>query len=86
VPSFFVECLVYHCPDGIFLRSTWEGTVRGVISHIFHGLEGAEPEDSSKRWLEVSGCKYLFQPGQAWTRADGRAFAKAAWNYLGLTS
>ncbi|MFG1723114.1 nucleotidyltransferase [Micromonospora chalcea] len=86
VPSVFVECLVYHCPDDIFLRSTWEGTVRGVISHIFRGLEGAEPKDRSKRWLEVSGCKYLFQPGQAWTRADGRAFAKAAWNYLGLTS
>ncbi|MEU3457705.1 nucleotidyltransferase [Micromonospora sp. NPDC006766] len=86
IPSFFVECLVYHCPDDIFLRSTWTKTVRGVISHIFHGLEGSEPEDDSQRWREVNECKYLFHANQPWSRADGRAFAKAAWNYLGLTS
>ncbi|GAA2513355.1 hypothetical protein Ahu01nite_061290 [Winogradskya humida] len=86
VPSFFVECLVYHCPDDIFSRSTWTDVVRGVINHIYHGLDGAEPSDASQRWLEVSECKWLFQPGQAWTRADGRAFAQATWTYLGLTS
>lgn len=86
VPSFFVECLVYHCPDDIFLRSTWTETVRGVISHVFHGLEGAEPQVEAERWREVSECKYLFDSSQSWSRADGRAFAHAAWNYLGLAS
>lgn len=86
VPSFFVECLVYHCPDDIFLRSTWTETVRGIISHIFQGLEGAEPQVESERWREVNECKYLFDSSQPWSRADGRAFAHAAWNYLGLAS
>ena len=84
VPSYFVECLVYNCPNKIFLESSWTKTIREVIVHIWNGLEGDEPStDSGKRWLEVNECKYLFGNGQAWTRHDGRDFAKAAWNYLG---
>ena len=83
VPSFFVECLVYNCPDEIFLRSTWTETVRGIIVHVWNGLDGAEP--TTNRWLEVNECKYLFSNAQDWTRKDGRDFAKAAWNYLGLS-
>ncbi len=86
VPSFFVECLVYNVPDAILLRSTWTETIKGVISHIFHELDGAEPAETSSRWLEVSECKYLFHSSQTWTRQDGRDFAKAAWNYLGVAS
>lgn len=86
VPSFFVECLVYNCPDSVLLRSTWTDTIRDVIVHIWEGLEGSEPSDASKRWLEVNECKYLFTSDQAWTRTDGRDFAKAAWNYLGYKS
>lgn len=86
VPSFLVECLVYNCPDQIFMESTWTKTVRAIIVHIWNGLDGPEPTTQSERWLEVSECKYLFAGGQAWTRADGRAFAKAAWNYLGFNS
>jgi len=86
VPSFFVECLVYNCPNSILLESTWTETIRGVIAHIWNGLEGAEPSEESKRWLEVNECKYLFDSTQAWTRTDGRDFAKAAWNYLGYKS
>ncbi|MEV6638164.1 nucleotidyltransferase [Actinoplanes sp. NPDC051470] len=86
VPSFFVECLVYNCPDKIFLAPTWTETVRRAIYHIWEGLDGAEPEVESERWLEVSECKYLFHSGQAWNPGDGRDFAKAAWNYLGLSS
>lgn len=86
VPSFFVECLVYNCPDSIFLEPTWTKTIRGVIVHIWNGLEGAEPTEQSERWLEVNECKYLFSSAQAWSRKDGRDFAKAAWNYLGFES
>lgn len=84
VPSFFVECLVYNCPDHLFRRSTWTDAIKGIIYHIWNGLEGAEPTDDSERWLEVSECKYLFHSAQDWTRKDGRDFAYAAWNYLGL--
>jgi hypothetical protein len=86
VPSFFVECLVYNCPDQILLRSTWTDTIRGVIVHVWNGLEGDEPSVESERWLEVNECKYLFHSSQDWNRADGRDFAKAAWNYLGYSA
>ncbi|MFJ2256869.1 nucleotidyltransferase [Streptomyces sp. NPDC087844] len=86
VPSFFVECLVYNCPDSIFLAPTWTKTVEGVIVHIWQKLQGDEPSVDSDRWLEVSECKYLFQSAQDWNRQDGRDFAKAAWNYLGYAS
>jgi hypothetical protein len=86
VPSFFVECLVYNCPDSILLLSTWTDTVRGILVHVWNDLQGDEPESESQRWLEVNECKYLFHSNQKWTRADGCDFAKAAWNYLGYTS
>ena len=86
VPSFFVECLVYNCPDSVLLLPTWTETIREVLAHIWTDLQGAEPEDDSDRWLEVNKCKYLFTSNQAWSRADGRDFAKAAWNHLGYKS
>lgn len=86
VPSFFMECLVYNCPNDILTRSTWTEIIRGVIVHVWGELDGAEPTESSKRWLEPNECKYLFHSSQPWTRADGRDFVKAAWNYLGYTS
>lgn len=86
VPSFFVECLVYNCPDSVFLEPTWTKTVEGIILHIWQELEGDEPAIDSERWLEVSECKYLFHSAQDWNRQDGRDFVKAAWNYLGYAS
>lgn len=82
--SYFIECLVYNVPNTILTRSTWTGTVRGILSHMWTELDGAEPTDGSERWLEVNECKYLFNNKQSWSRADARAFAKAAWNYLEL--
>lgn len=86
VQSFFIESLVYNCPDGILNRATWVDTISGVLGHIWNGLEGDEPSESSDRWREVNGFKYLFHPDQKWSRADGRDFAKAAWNYLGYAA
>ncbi len=83
--SYFIECLVFNCPDEIFKRTTWTDVVKGVMVHTWNDLQGdSEPEDEPKRWLEVNECKYLFASRQKWTRADGRDFAKAAWNYLGF--
>lgn len=84
VPSFFMECLVYNCPDAIFGRSSWTERVRGLLGHIWDDLQGDEPTQDSDRWLEVNECKYLFHALQKWSRADGRDFAYAAWNYLGF--
>jgi hypothetical protein len=86
VQSFFVESLVYNCPDDILNRSTWVDTISGVLARIWNGLQGDEPSEPSERWLEVNECQYLFHPAQKWARTDGRDFAKAAWNYLELGS
>lgn len=84
VPSFFVECLVYNCPDELFMASTWTETVKGVLAHIYSALEGAEPSEEDERWVEVNGIKFLFHVRQKWTRQDGRDFAYACWTNLGL--
>lgn len=86
VPSYFVECLVYNVPDKVFLLPTWTATIRGVIVHIWNELDGSEPTEVRKRWLEANGCKFLFDSAQTWDRTAGRDFAKAAWNYLGFKS
>jgi hypothetical protein len=84
VPSFFIECLVYNCPDSLFTALTWTETVENVLAHIHNSLQGDEPSDEDDRWLEVNGIKFLFHVRQKWSRKDGRDFALAGWNYLGL--
>lgn len=84
VPSFFIECLAYNCPDNLFSGNSWTETVKKILAHIHDSLIGAEPQDEDDRWLEVSEAKYLFFSGQKWNRADGREFALAGWNYLDL--
>ncbi len=86
VPSYFVECLVYNCPNATLRQSKWTDVVGGVITHLWNELEGEEPSEASGRWAEVNDCKWLFTPRQKWSRPEGRAFAKAAWNYLGYKS
>lgn len=85
LPSYFIECLVYNCPDHLFFETTWSGLVRGVLWHAWESLQGDEPSDEKRRWLEVNECFLLFHPGQKWTRVDGREFVQAAWSYLGYT-
>lgn len=84
LPSFFMECLAYNCPDNIFSHSTWTECLRAMLFYIWDKLQGDEP--TSDRWVEVNECFYLFHPNQKWTREDGREFAKAAWNYFGLNN
>lgn len=84
LPSYFMECLGYNCPDPVFANSTWVETTRAALIHIWAGLEGEEPTESGRRWLEANERIYLFHSAQAWNRAAGRNFAGNAWNYLGL--
>ncbi|MEU3649279.1 nucleotidyltransferase [Lentzea sp. NPDC034063] len=83
VPSFFVECLTYNCPNRLFIEATWTNRVRNVLIHLWGNLAGSEPQHEPDRWLEANNRKFLFDTSQPWTRSDGKAFAKAAWNYLG---
>jgi hypothetical protein len=82
LPSFFMECLAYNCPNSVFANSTWTDCLRKMLFHIWDQLQGDEP--TSGRWVEVNDCLFLFHQGQKWTRNDGREFAKAAWNYFGF--
>ncbi|MCW8964411.1 MAG: nucleotidyltransferase [Gammaproteobacteria bacterium] len=82
LPSFFMECLAYNCPDHVFSHSTWTERLRSMLFYIWDSLQGDEPDEG--RWLEVNECFFLFHPDQKWTRKDGREFAKAAWNYFGF--
>lgn len=83
LPSFFMECLAYNCPDNAFAYSTWTERLRAMLVHIWDHLQG-DDEPTVGRWMEVNECFFLFHPDQKWTRKDGRDFAKAAWNYFGL--
>lgn len=82
LPSFFMECLAYNCPDNVFAHPTWTECLRAMLLHIWNNLQGDEP--TTGRWLEVNECFFLFHSNQKWTREDGREFAKAAWNYFGF--
>ncbi|MEN8175287.1 MAG: hypothetical protein ABFS23_05970 [Pseudomonadota bacterium] len=82
LPSFFIECLAFNCPDSVFVNTTWTDRLRGMLFHIWDQLQGDEPDTG--RWVEANDCFYLFHADQKWSREDGREFAKAAWNYFGL--
>lgn len=84
LPSYFIECLAYNCPDAVFAEPSWTKTVREALVHIWNGLAGNEPAEQTARWREANGCVYLFHGAQSWDRAKGRAFAQGAWTYLGL--
>jgi hypothetical protein len=84
LPSYFMECLAYNCPDAAFQGSTWTSVLRAMLVHIWSGLQGEEPTEAKLRWLEVNECYFLFHSDQKWSRADGREFAHAAWNYFGF--
>ena len=82
LPSFFVECLAYNCPNKIFAKASWTDKLRGMLYYIWDELQGEEP--GTGRWLEANECFYLFHSDQDWTRENGREFAKAAWNHFGF--
>ena len=86
LPSYFVECLAYNCPDATFGHSTWTDTLRAMLVHIWTELQGEEPADDAARWREANECFYLFHASQKWSRTDGREFAYAAWNHFGFKS
>lgn len=85
LPSYFMECLAYNCPDEIFERETWTERLKAMLYHIWKELQ-ENNEPNTNRWLEVNRCLYLFHPNQEWSRKDGREFAQTAWNYLDLSN
>jgi hypothetical protein len=84
VPSFLIESLVWNTPNEVFVfRDIWTERVKGVLVHVWEGLE---PVKAESRWLEANGVQMLFGSHQTWTREEARQFAYDAWNYLGCGS
>lgn len=85
VPSYLIECLVYRCSNSCFNNaSSWLAMASAIITEIYQGTEGPEPEDENHRWLEVNDIKFLFHHMQKWTRQQANSYSVAAWRYLGL--
>jgi len=85
VPSFLIESAVYNVPNVGFDATTWSGRVRYALAHVYNGTM-SDACVTSDDWLEVNRVKYLFAPGQSWSRATAHNFAGQAWDYLGLGS
>lgn len=81
IPGFLIECLVWNVPDPQFQNSTYTADVKAALVHIYERTKAEEP---CREWGEVSELKYLFRPGQRWTREQANAFTVAAWNYASL--
>jgi hypothetical protein len=79
--SYFVECLMYNCPDYCYDTSrSYSDNVRSAIAHI------AADQQPDTAWHEVNEMKYLFGAGQTWTRQQARNFALDAWGYCGFVA
>ena len=77
VPSFFIECLAYRVPNPGFLVEEDDSydRLRRIVYQMAQQL-------ADQNWaiaaMEISECKKLFDPGQAWTLAQAQQFAAAA--------
>lgn len=82
-PSFLLECLAFNAPDACFNRV--EGSYyEDVKAVILDGWTRTRDDAQGASFLEVSGMKPLFGPGQPWTRAGANDFLARAWHYVGF--
>lgn len=54
LPSYFVECLAYNCPDAAFLALSWTAVLRAMLVHIWDSLQAEEPAQENVRWVEAT--------------------------------
>jgi len=82
IPSFFIECLVFNAPDDSFNQATetYYDDTRKVLAWLWNRIDKNEHRD----FKEVSGMKWLFRSGQAWTPEQAKSFLGAAWTYIGF--
>lgn len=81
IPGFLIECLVWNVPNDKFQNETYIGDVKAAQIFLY---ENTKTDELCKKWVEVSGLKYLFRSNQKWTREQANAFIVAAWNYAEL--
>jgi len=79
IPSFLNECLVWNTPDHLIMDGTLSDNVRQMFIHLW---QSTETDEACKKWREVNEMKYLFRPGQPWTREQAQAWIYTAWQVL----
>lgn len=78
LPSFFIESLVYNCPDGCFASEKYVEMFVMVTASIY----GATTTEEWKSWVEVNGIKSLFLDGQTWTPEQASQLAILAFSLV----
>jgi len=81
VPGFLIECLVWNVPNDNFQHYTYTDDVKAALVFLYEHTKTDEP---CHEWGEVSELKFLFRPGQKWTREQANVFTVSAWNYTNL--
>lgn len=81
IGSFLIECLVWNAPDEAFIHQTYTEDVRYVLADLWNRTRS---DGDCSEWGEVNELKYLFRPGQPWTRQQANDFLQAAWDYIGF--
>lgn len=81
ITSFLSECLTFNVPDSEFAHNSYSDDLRAALVFLYNATEN---DDGCKDWGEVSELKYLFSPGQKWTRQQAHAFILSAWQYVGF--
>jgi len=81
IPSFLIECLIFNVPNDGLGNSGLRDDVRAAIVHLW---DATQTDKACQDWCETNGMKYLFRPGQPWTREQANEFLLAAWNYIGF--
>lgn len=81
IPSYLIECLVWNVPNGAFIGDQYAENLRAILLHLFASTQA---DAACSEWGEVNELKYLFRPGQPWTRQTAQNFIVAAWNRAGF--
>ncbi len=78
VHGFFIECLLYNMPNGVFGDTSYKQAMLNVLARMWNQISDEKHYD----WVEVNGLKWLWRDGQTWTDEEAADFAWKAWNYL----
>ena len=79
ITSFLIECLVWNCPNSIFIHDTWNTRIKEAILHIYQSTENETP---CQNWNEVSNLLRLFHSSRKWDIPKVRNYMIKMWNYM----
>jgi hypothetical protein len=81
IASCLIEALAWNVPNEGYNHATYSEDVRYVLAHAYNNTR---TDPTCNEWGELNELKYLFRPGQPWTRDQANAFLIAGWKYCGF--